>query len=119
MSFILPLLNGVAARLLGYKRMWLYPGYLYMFTILITPICALTLSSPSWVCVTFSDLRSGSMVCHLFDLCCLLCRSYSSIHCYYRHYLQCFVSRFPWESEWYWPGVCFTRSFYRKEGVRM
>ena len=30
--------------------MWLYPGYLYMFTILITPICALTLSSPSWVC---------------------------------------------------------------------
>ena len=42
-------MNGVAARLLGYKRMWLYPGYLYMITLLITPICALTLSSPSWV----------------------------------------------------------------------
>ena len=49
LSFTIPLLNGVAARLLGYKRMWLYAGYLYMITLLITPICALTLSSPSWV----------------------------------------------------------------------
>ena len=29
--------------------MWLYSGYLYMLTILITPICVLTISSPSWV----------------------------------------------------------------------
>ena len=29
----------------------------------------------------FSDLHSGTMVCHLFDLCCLLCCSYSSVHC--------------------------------------
>ena len=29
--------------------MWLYSGYLYMFTILITPICVLTIPSPSWV----------------------------------------------------------------------
>ncbi len=67
----------------------------------------------------FSDLHSGTMVCHLFDLCCLLCCSYSSVHCYYCHYFQCFVSRFPWKSEWYWPGVCFSRSFHRKEGSRM
>ena len=29
--------------------MWLYPGYMYLVTIVITPLCVLTLSSPEWV----------------------------------------------------------------------
>ena len=50
-SFTAPVLNSVVARLLTYKEMWLIPGWLYMFTILITPIGVLTLSMPQWVIV--------------------------------------------------------------------
>ncbi|OAO17306.1 zinc induced facilitator-like 2 protein [Blastocystis sp. ATCC 50177/Nand II] len=50
-----PVLNSVVARLLTYKEMWLISGWLYMATIVITPIGVLTLSMPQWVqwCVTY------------------------------------------------------------------
>lgn len=44
-----PVLNSVIARLLTYKEMWLVGGWLYMFTLLITPAGVLTLSMPQWV----------------------------------------------------------------------
>ena len=43
------MLNSVIARLLTYKEMWLVGGWLYMFTLLITPAGVLTLSMPQWV----------------------------------------------------------------------
>lgn len=43
------MLNSVIARLLTYKEMWLVGGWLYMFTLLITPVGVLTLSMPQWV----------------------------------------------------------------------
>ena len=43
------MLNSVVARLLTYKEMWLVAGWLYMATIVITPIGVLTLSMPQWV----------------------------------------------------------------------
>ncbi len=48
------MLNSVVARLLTYKEMWLISGWLYMATIVITPIGVLTLSMPQWVAPTFS-----------------------------------------------------------------
>ena len=44
-----PALNGVVGRLLGYRHMWLYTGILYMVTMMISPICALTIYEPEWV----------------------------------------------------------------------
>lgn len=44
-----PLLNGVAARLWTYKRMWLYSGWGYFFSIILAPLSVFTLSLPEWV----------------------------------------------------------------------
>ena len=48
------MLKSVVARLLTYKEMWLISVWLYLATIVLTPIGVLTLSMPPWVAPTFS-----------------------------------------------------------------